>query len=261
MQNLTITTVQADLEWEQKEQNLHLFDILLDTIQQPTDVVILPEMFTTGFSMNASSLAEPMYGNTFQWMLAKARKLQAALVGSIIVRHENTYRNRLLWVQPDETIHYYDKRHLFALSAEHQHYTPGKLPPPRIHWRGWNILPLICYDLRFPVWSRNTPQNPYDLLIYVANWPQRRSLAWKSLTAARAIENQSFVAAVNRIGNDNDNLYHSGDTILYNPLGEIIHTAAHIPDVHTITLQYNTLHDIRLKFPFLRDADTFTIHP
>lgn len=274
MTPLSITLIQSDLHWEQQELNRHHFGQLIDALTERTDLIVLPEMFTTGFSMRPAHLAEQMKGPTAEWMYQKARQKNAAITGSIIVKENNRFYNRLLWVQPDGQLHYYDKRHLFRLSQEPLHYTAGK-EKLIINWRGWKICPMICYDLRFPVWCRNvslqekdTPQahlsmggvsGAYDLLLFVANWPERRNTAWKTLLQARAIENQAYVAGVNRIGFDGHHIYHSGDSCLIDPSGEVIFTQSDLPFIHTFSLSKERLRYVREKYPFLPDADKFKL--
>lgn len=256
---LRVTTIQTDLFWEDKKANLEKFDNLLANDLQ-TDIVILPEMFTTGFSMNPEPFAEPMNGETMIWLHQKARQLNAAITGSFIateiVNGKNVFFNRLVFMQPDGNFSYYDKKHLFSLAGEHQFYTAGS-ERVLIDWRGWRICPLICYDLRFPVWSRNRVQSPYDLLIYVANWPQRRVKAWESLLIARAIENQCFTIGVNRIGNDGNGLPHSGSTSVIDFSGERLYFLSGTEGVETITLSKENLRNFRKNLPFLADQDNF----
>ncbi len=256
--DLTVTTLQTSLHWEDPARNL---EHLREKIAQlpPTDLLILPEMFTTGFTMKPESLAEDAGGAGLQWMQEQAHAKGCVVVGSISVKENENYYNRLYWVKPDGSFLSYDKRHLFRMGKEHEHYTAGN-SRLTIDYKGWKICPLICYDLRFPVWSRNTPQDPYDLLIYVANWPEVRSFPWKHLLIARAIENQCYVAGVNRIGEDGNGISHSGDTVLLNPRGEAIsETRAHEDRLETLTLSYQTLSDFRKAFPVLDDADRFKI--
>jgi predicted amidohydrolase len=218
-------------------------------------------MFTTGFSMNPSALAENMEGTTVQWMKKMAAQYKIILTGSVIIQENNQYFNRLLWVLPNGMIGSYDKRHRFAFAGEHNHYTAGN---KRLisSVNGWRINLQICYDLRFPIWARqqSTSTEPeFDVLIYVANWPERRSYAWKSLLVARAIENQCYVIGVNRVGNDGNGIAHSGDSMVVDPLGEIIYTNNQQEDIYTLLLNKNTLADVRSKFPFWKDADEFNI--
>ena len=264
--DLKVTTIQVDLAWENKAQNFEKFDTLLKTVGN-TDVIILPEMFTTAFSMNPKAFAEPLMGDTFQWLTAKAKEYNAAITGSYICVENGQYFNRLIWMQPDGNYFKYDKRHLFSLAGEHTYYTEGS-ERITIDWKGWRICPLICYDLRFPVWSRNVPhahfgtpstEGYYDLLIYVANWPERRNQPWKTLLAARAIENQTYVAAVNRVGFDGNGINHSGDTSVIDYAGEILFRLSNTEGAYTTILSYGKLMDFRNKFGFLADQDAFNL--
>ena len=316
MSTLTITIIQPDLRWEDKAANLRLLEEKVRGIAEPTELVILPEMFSTGFSMQPQALAEKMDGATIDWMKKVAAQKRIILTGSIIIEEGGNYFNRLIWMLPTGQYGYYDKRHRFAFAGENEQYTAG-------HRRliasvkGWKINLQVCYDLRFPVWSRQAsplpptpPDSPaaqppdrptapassdpsisrtegssgstpsvaaphpsdrptapsppgleYDVLIYVANWPERRSHAWKTLLQARAIENQSYVVGVNRVGNDGNNIYHSGDSLIVDPLGEVLYHAPKEEAVFTYTLQRDKLEEIRQRFPFWRDADHFSIHP
>ncbi len=262
MQPLKVTPVQAHLHWEHIKKNLQSFEKKLASVTD-TDLVILPEMFNTGFSMKADQLAEPPDGPTTQWMEEQAQKREAVITGSLIIQENSHYYNRLIWMPPDGNYQTYDKRHLFRLMNEQEVYTAGQ-QRPIFQWKGWSICPQICYDLRFPVWSRNQPGNSatasdFDILFYNANWPEKRSYAWRHLLKARAIENQSFVIGVNRIGKDGHGVYHSGDSTILNPLGYPLLSLAHQASWPTLTLYPKTLKDIRKKFQFLRDADKFSI--
>jgi predicted amidohydrolase len=231
------------------------FDDLLQGLQ--TDLVVLPEMFTTGFSMNPNELAEEEDGPTLAWLKAKARELDAAITGSVIIREKGKYYNRLFFVLPNGNYQTYNKRHLFTYAGEHHHYTAGsnKLT---LDYKGWKICPMVCYDLRFPVWSRNTED--YDLLIYVANWPERRNHPWKSLLVARAIENQCYTIGLNRVGEDGNGISHSGDSIVLDPLGEKIAAANPlIEEVITTQISKAELQKVRDRFQFLADRDEFTL--
>lgn len=261
--DLRITLVQSDLHWEDREANLKHLDAHLSRIDEATDVVVLCEMFTTGFSMQAEHIAEQHdaeHMRTLNWMRAWASKLDAVITGSVSVNEEGNYYNRLYWVLPDGRINTYDKRHTFTFAGEDKHYTRGF---SRIveEWRGWRICPLICYDLRFPVWSRNTLVGgipAYDVLIYVANWPEVRRAPWQKLLVARAIENQSYVCAVNRVGKDANGNIYSGDSAAIDPRGEyIVHCNDGLEHVHTILCSRAALDDFREKFPVLRDGDGF----
>jgi omega-amidase len=256
---LQITTVQADLIWEDKAANLQKFDTLLrGSLRGETDVIVLPEMFTTGFSMTPETLAEPMTGATMAFLRRKSHALDAAITGSFICEENGKYYNRLIWMQPDGQFWTYDKRHLFSLANEQNHYAAGdKLL--QIEWRGWTIRPMICYDLRFPAWSRNVAPNYYDILIYVANWPERRRQPWQSLLVARAIENQAFVVGVNRVGLDGNGVLHSGDSMVVDFSGEKLFQRSHTEGVETTSLSKVDLTRFREKFTFLADQDAFTM--
>jgi predicted amidohydrolase len=277
MSPLSMTLIQTTLHWEDKEANLLMLEEKIKSIQQPTHVVVLPEMFSTGFSMKPEQFAENMQGATMQWMKRIAAEKKIILTGSFIAEEEGQYFNRLIWMLPNGQYGQYDKRHLFAYGGEDKYYTAGT---ERLiaSVNGWKINLQVCYDLRFPVWARQTPsaQSPsppgesrsfgrgeanseYDILMYVANWPEKRSIAWKNLLQARAIENQSYVIGVNRVGNDGNNIYHSGDSMVIDPLGEILYHKEHDEDIATITLDKKHLIEVRERFPFWKDADDFNI--
>jgi omega-amidase len=274
MSTLTITTIQSALYWEDKAANLKMFEEKINSIKARTEIVVLPEMFSTGFSMNPQILAEKMDGPTIQWMKKIAVEKKLILTGSLIIedKDESTnqpaYFNRLVWMLPSGNYGVYDKRHAFAFAGEDEHYTTGK---KRLiaSVKGWRVNLQICYDLRFPVWARQTPSTreerdsgievEYDLLVYVANWPERRNHAWKTLLQARAIENQCYVVGVNRFGTDGNGIYYSGDSMVIDPLGEILYQKMHEEDVYTITLQKEKLEEVRKRFPFWLDADEFMI--
>ena len=277
----------------------------IKSISNPTHIIILPEMFTTGFSMKSKVLAEKMDGETVQWMKRLSAAKRCILTGSVIIEDANDYYNRMLWVLPNGQVAWYDKRHRFAFASENEHYVAGQ---KRViaSVNGWKINLQICYDLRFPVWARQTPMmaqirqyspkehflgekielshdseprkektledapivsktiqidptHEYDLLLYVANWPQRRSHAWKSLLTARAIENQCYVVGVNRVGEDGNGIAHSGDSCVIDALGEKLYTKENAEDIFTITLNKEALNETREKFPFWKDVDDFMI--
>ena len=256
---LRVTTIQTDLIWQNKAANLEKFDNLLrGPLRGETDVIVLPEMFTTGFSMSPETFAEPMNGATMDFLKRKSSELNAAITGSFICVENNKYYNRLVWMQPDGQFWTYDKRHLFSLANEQNHYSAGQ-KQLQIEWRGWTIRPMVCYDLRFPVWSRNVSPNYYELAIYVANWPERRRFPWQSLLTARAIENQAYIIGVNRIGADGNGVSHSGDTMVVNYAGETLQHRAYTEGVETTTLSKTDLMDFRKKFTFLADQDDFEI--
>lgn len=262
MQNLIITIIQSNLIWENTEANLLSFDIKISSLKQPTDLIILPEMFNTGFSMNIDNCAEPVEGRTFQWMKDKARQQNCVVIGSILTQEKRRFFNRLIWMKADGSYDMYDKRHLFRLANEQLYFNAGR-HKLITEVKGWNICPLICYDLRFPIWSKNIFSDnsyDYDLLIYIANWPECRSYAWKSLLVARAIENQSFIIGVNRVGKDGKGLDYSGDSMLidYNGL-PIVCIPQHKESVKTFTLIYSELKNFRKRFTFGLDGDKFNI--
>ncbi|HHS95630.1 MAG TPA: amidohydrolase, partial [Phaeodactylibacter sp.] len=211
---------------------------------------------TTGFTMNAEAMAETMQGNTIQWMTQKAQNLQAVIVGSIIIQENGQFFNRLIWMTPSGKYQFYDKRHLFTLANEHLSYSPGNRKLI-ITYKGWKICPLVCYDLRFPAWSRNLED--YDLLIYIANWPTSRAAHWNALLRARAIENQCYLAAVNRIGVDQKNNHYTGDSSIIDYNGSILYKAAQIENAFTTKLSYEALLAFRKKLNFLPDRDNFSI--
>lgn len=226
-----------------------------------TELVILPEMFSTGFSMRPGVLAETMNGETVNWMKRVSREKNVILTGSLIIEEEGHYYNRLIWMLPNGMYGQYNKRHLFAYAGEDEHYHAGN---KRLiaSVNGWKVNLLVCYDLRFPVWARQQKHEgspEYDLLIYVANWPQRRNHAWKTLLQARAIENQCYVAGVNRVGDDGNGIYHSGDSMLVDAFGQVLYHKADAEDTHTITIHKSDLEDTRSRFPFWEDADDFSL--
>lgn len=257
MEYLKITLVQTRLEWENVEKNLSLFDEVLNGIQEETDLIILPEMFSTGFTMN-TSVAESIEGKPIQWLKEKAKQKNCVITGSLMISENGKNYNRLIWMQPDGNFQTYDKRHLFRMANEQDHFTAGE-KKLIVELNGWKICPMVCYDLRFPVWSRNKNLE-YDVLLYVANWPERRSLAWSTLLPARAVENQCYCVGLNRIGHDGNNVNYSGDSAAYNPLGEKLSSIQPNKSKHeTITLSWNFLQEYREKFPAMLDADDFEI--
>jgi omega-amidase len=254
------TIIQASLHWEDPAANRAMFGEKMTGLIGQTDLIVLPEMFTTGFSMNARPLAEPMEGDTLAWMRTQAARTGAALVGSFNCIEGDACHNRLVFVQPDGIFFHYDKKHLFALAGEHQHYAAGR-ERLIVNWRGWRILPLICYDLRFPVWSRNTAADPYDLLLYVANWPQRRVAHWSALLTARAIENQAFTIGVNIAGTDGNGLEYSGDSAILDYGGQALCRITGQAGVFTAQLNKGEQDAYRKTLPFLEDADAFALLP
>jgi omega-amidase len=254
---MKISLVQPDTVWENKSENLRNLGILIFPLYNNTDIVILPEMFNTGFSMNPGTLSELPGKDTFEWMKSTAEKGNFGVCGSYMVRQNNLIYNRFVFVSPENEVWQYDKRHLFSLEGENKFFTPGNERATFL-FRGVRISPFICYDLRFPVWSRN--RNDTDLIIYSANWPERRKAAWNILIRARAIENQCFVAGVNRIGTDGNGAIFCGDSMLINHRGEVIVTAGNDTEcIVTGEISLTELSEFRAKYPFLKDADDFTL--
>lgn len=257
MDNLRITTVQAELFWENPQRNRDQFASCLDHLINKTDLVVLPEMFTTGFTMNSADYAEPPEDVTHQWLKRWSAKINAAIIGSYIIIQDGLYFNCATCVFPDGTTYRYNKRHLFRMGQEEKFFTAGnKLVEFNI--KGWKIRSLICYDLRFPVWSRNNTD--YDVLIYMANWPENRSSIWSTLLSARAIENQSYVVGVNRIGIDGNNLEYNGFTSVYDFQGDILYEQKDIPEVVTTVLSRDSLSMFKKGFPAHLDRDDFKLN-
>ena len=260
MQDFTITLVQATLHWQEPAANRSMLGTMLESALDSarlTDLIVLPEMFTTGFTMDVTH-AEPTEGPTLAWMRHQAAQHSAVVTGSVLVADDGHFHNRLLWVRPDGSFSHYDKRHLFRLAGEHEVFAPGSTQLVE-EWCGWRIMPLICYDLRFPVWSRNPVAEPYDLLVYVANWPQVRVDAWSTLLRARAIENVAYVAGVNRLGEDGKHQAYSGQSALLNMQGSYLAQAGDMQTVLTRTLQAEPLLEFRRRMPFLLDSDEFEL--
>ena len=287
---MRLSIVQTALHWENAPANRAAFAEKLAPLAGHTDLVVLPEMFTTGFSMNAGALAEPMDGPTVQWMRGQAERLGAAITGSFICRENDKFYNRLVFMRPDGQTDVYDKRHLFTLAHEQDTYTPGR-ERRIVEWLGWRVCPLVCYDLRFPVWSRNpnpSPEGegggdgvvnstsplpfrggagggvsgsgvPYDLLLYVANWPSRRSHHWRALLPARAIENQCYVAGVNVTGADGNGYEYTGDSAVIDFSGQLLCQISRQEGIFTTKLLMEDIHQFRRELPFLSDADDFQL--
>ena len=257
MPDLRVTLVQSMLHWEDAQANREMFSEKLASLKGTTDLIVLPEMFTTGFSMRSQELAEDMHGPTVQWMQAQAKLLDAAIYGSAIITSEGHRFNRGLFVKPDGTVITYDKRHLFRFANETDYYSAGK-ERAVVEWRGWRILLQICFDLRFPVFARN--RNDYDAILYAANWPEARRFPWSQLLVARAIENQCYVAGVNRVGMDGKGIHYSGDSVLIDPRGANIgEVAPSVEGIVTSTLGWDALEDFRAKFPVALEADDFEL--
>lgn len=257
MSVLKITTFQAYLFWENTDKNLQNLGLRLSGIREKTDLIVLPEMFNTGFSMNTTELAEEMNGKTMQWMLQQAKRFECVVTGSLIIKEKNKFYNRLIWIRPDGSFDKYDKRHLFAMGKEDDYYTPGK-DKLMVELNGWKVCPVICYDLRFPVWLRNQAPE-YDLLLIVANWPEKRSLHWRTLIPARAVENLSYVVGVNRVGHDGNEIYHSGDSMCIDPNGKTVYYKPNDEDLYTFSISKEEVIKARRLYPFLRDADNFKL--
>ena len=254
--HLRVTLVQAELAWQDPAANRHRLAAHFRGLVGHTDLVVLPEMFSTGFSMAAAELAEDMDGPTIDWMREEAAALGCVIAGSLIVRDGGRCHNRLVWARPDGSLEHYDKRHLFRLAGEQEHYAAGSRRLV-VALKGWRVCPMICYDLRFPVWSRS--RGDYDLLLYVANWPQRRALAWSTLLRARAIENQSYVVGVNRIGKDGNGTAYAGDSVALDFLGQPLSSEGGGDRVETAVLDLESLRAYRESFPVHLDADRFEL--
>ncbi len=276
MKDIRVTIIQSTLHWENVEANLKMFSEKIASIQEPTDLIVLPEMFSTGFTMNNKAMAETMKGKAVAWMKHKAKEKNCVVAGSLIIEEKSRlredpssggkkYYNRLVWMMPNGKFKTYDKRHLFRYAGEEKYYSAGK-KKLIVELNGWKICPLVCYDLRFPLWSRNKfskkGEGQYDLLLFVANWPERRNHPWKTLLMARAMENQAYVVGVNRVGNDGNNVYHSGDSAAINFKGEVIsNTKSKEESIETVTLSKSELVEWRKAFPAWMDADKFHLTP
>lgn len=258
-ETLHIALFQTNLAWEDPQANRDHVDRWLEKTGTNTDIVFLPEMFSTGFSMNVGQLAEPMDGETVQWMKKRSAEHQFALCGSLIIKEKEEYFNRLVFVQPSGEIHFYNKRHLFTMGNEESHFQKGT-DRLIVRYKGWRICPLICYDLRFPVWSRN--RNEYDVLVYVANWPNNRVEVWNTLLKARAIENQCFVLGVNRVGVDGQLIHYSGYSQILNAKGQRRAADANEWEEGIVTaeISFPELEKFRTSFPVLNDADSFYVN-
>lgn len=258
MSTLTVSLIQTDIIWEQRNANLQQLEQKINAIAEPTELIIIPEMFTTGFSMQPEGKAETMEGEAMKWMQKISTQRKAIVTGSLMMSDEGKHFNRLIWMQPNGVYGRYDKRHLFSYAGEQTHFTSG-------HKRfigqvkGWKICTQICYDLRFPVWNRMQSPNEYDILLVVANWPAARIAAWDALLRARAIENQCYVLAVNRVGQDENKLEYPGHSMIISPTGEIMYLGKNAEETKTITLQKELIQQTREKFPFANDKDSFTI--
>ncbi|WP_248724878.1 amidohydrolase [Seonamhaeicola sp. ML3] len=256
-EQLKIALIQSDLVWENPKQNRVNFEEKIKSISAEVDLIVLPEMFTTGFTMNAQGLAESMQGETVAWMKTMVSKFNTAIIGSIITSEAQKFYNRLLFVEPTGGVITYDKKHTFTLAGEDKIYSKGTARVI-IDYKGWKICPLICYDLRFPVWARNTED--YDVLLYVANWPKPRVSAWDALLKARAIENMSYCIGVNRVGVDGINIEYCGHSAVYDVLGEMItNFQPNKEQIEIVTLEKQHIKKYRNALKFLDDKDDFTL--
>jgi omega-amidase len=253
-----ITIIQSDLVWQNIDANLELFTQKINNIGTPTNIVLLPEMFSTGFSMNAPELAETMQGKAVTWMKEMAMQKKIIIAGSLIIKENEKYYNRFVWMQPDGNFHSYDKRHLFSLAQEDKTYTAGD-KKILVQVNGIKFCLQICYDLRFPVWSRQSKKEPYDCLIYVANWPTVRIATWDALLKARAIENQCVVIGVNRIGIDGKEISYNGSSAIINCLGETLYNKCDAEDVFTFEFDKKHINEVRERMKFLNDGDDFLL--
>lgn len=257
LEPIKITIFQAYLFWENVEKNLSNLSLRISSLKEKTDLILLPEMFNTGFTMNVKKCAETMDGPTMRWMYETAKKYECVVAGTIIIEEDNKYYNRFVWMSEDGSYVTYNKRHLFTLAGEEKIFTRGE---ERIitEIKGWKICPMICYDLRFPVWTRNV-NHSYDLLVYTASWPDKRSAHWRTLIPARAIENQSYVIGVNRMGYDGNEVYYSGGSMCISPSGDVVYYKPEDEDLYTFTLYPEELHKVREELPFVQDADPFKL--
>ncbi len=254
--DLKISIIQTDIVWENIAANLAHYEEKIQALKGLQHIIVLPEMFSTGFSMSPEKLAEPMDGPSVQWLKKMATENRSIITGSLIIVEEGHYYNRMLWVLPNGEVGHYDKRHLFSYANEHKHYAAGE---KRFiaSVNGWKICLLVCYDLRFPVWSRNT--DDYDAIIYVANWPEQRNMVWETLLQARAIENMSYVIGVNRVGTDGNGHNYIGNSSVYSPLGELIWKKTRDECIYTSALPYTAIEESRQRFTFLDDRDKFIL--
>ncbi len=261
-EEIYVTLVQTELHWEDIGANLAMLEEKIWQIKGQTDLILLPEMFTTGFTMNAPHLAEPMNLTTFKWLKQQAAQTKAAVAGSYIVKENGQYFNRLVFMRPDGSFSYYDKRHLFRMADEHQHYSAGNSLLIN-ELKGWKFCTLVCYDLRFPVWSRNkvvkTGELSYDCLVYVANFPQARANVWNTLLRARAMENLSYCIGVNRTGQDGNGVLYAGESAVIDMKGDALFYQKDIEIIETISLKYSELAAFRARFPAYLDADDFEV--
>ncbi len=255
---LTVSLIQGDLAPQEETDNLDYFSMMIEQIKEKTNLIVLPELFTRGYNSDIRSTAETMTGPTLNWMKTQAKAKNAVIMGSLTVKEDKLFFNRLLWIQPDGTVYHYDKRHLFRMVGEHEILNEGN-EKIIVNYLGWTICPLVCYDLRFPVWSRKQSRDEYDVLIYAANWPESRAYHWKSLLIARAIENQSWVIGLNRTGRDVNDIYFRGDSLVVDPRGKVIADMGEGERVLTLSISRSAAEEYRKEFPTWMDADKFKI--
>ena len=256
--NLKVTVFQAYLFWENIDKNLQNLSLRLSGgVREKTDLIVLPEMFNTGFTMRAAEMAEEMDGKTMQWLTKTAETYDCIITGSLIIKENDHYYNRMIWMLPNGEYQYYDKHHLFGLGNEDETFSAGK-KRVIVELKGWKIRLAVCYDLRFPVWLRNK-ESEYDILLLVASWPDKRSSHWRTLIHARAIENQCYVIGVNRVGHDGNQIYHSGHSMCIDPFGNTVYYKPEDEDLYTFSINYTDLEKTRRQFPFLKDADDFNL--
>lgn len=256
MQSLTVSLIQTATHWHDPAANRRMFDAWLDEVPEAAELVVLPETFSTGFTMAAADMAEPMTGPTVAWLRAAAARTGATVCGSVVIEEAGHAFNRFVWMPPTGEPVCYDKRHRFRMAGEHEHYAAGDRRV-LVNLGDWRILPAVCYDLRFPVWLRN--RGDYDVLLAVANWPAPRQLAWNTLLRARALENQAYAVGVNVVGTDGNGMHYTGGSAVYAPDGETLLEAGAGAGVHTVVLSGEALHAQRQRFPAWRDADDFTL--
>jgi len=257
VENLKITIIQTEIIQHNVDKNIKHLESLIKTNNPVSDLLILPEMFNTGFSMNPEELCETMSGVTITFLKKLASGMNADITGSIIIKENNLYFNRLVWIKPDGELLTYDKRHLFRMGGESKVYTPGS-SPLTVNLKGWRIRPFICYDLRFPVWTRNSGME-YDLALYTANWPEARISHWETLLRARAIENQCYVAGVNRTGHDGNSNNYNGKSSVIDYYGNSVFSAGSSECIKTVELSYHDLSAYRNSFPAWMDSDSFKL--
>lgn len=257
MENLSITIIQSDIAWHNIEKNISLLQSVIEKIKNKTDLIILPEMFTTGFTMVPAGVCQTMNGTAVSFLKKTAAEYKTDITGSAVICENGNFYNRLIWARPDGTIHTYDKRHLFRMAGEDKIYTPGN-SLLTVELKGWKIRPFICYDLRFPVWCRNGNLD-YDLAIYSANWPAKRESHWDMLLQARAVENQCYVAGVNRAGTDGNGVQYSGRSAVIDFTGNLITRCGDRECTETVELSHSELVSFRESFPAWKDSDKYKI--